>query len=104
MRSRRSIGERCLAERTDNVDLGRLFRIEILDLVPRAGNKFEQMIELLGSGELARRSQLSPKALRIYNKIALLRPVLTEPSNGYRRYGENQLATARLIACCAVLT
>ena len=58
----------------------------------------EPTTELLSSGEFARRSRLSAKALRIYDKIGLLRPVEVEPSNGYRRYGVDQLRTARLIA------
>jgi DNA-binding transcriptional MerR regulator len=41
---------------------------------------------------------LSAKALRIYDEIGLLRPVDVDPSNGYRRYGVDQLRTARLIA------
>ncbi len=40
---------------------------------------------------------MSPKALRIYNSTGLLRPILIEPSNGYRRYSVQQLSTARLI-------
>lgn len=58
----------------------------------------EPTTELLGSGEFARRSRLTPKALRIYDEICLLRPIDVEPSNGYRRYGIDQLRTARLIA------
>lgn len=54
--------------------------------------------ELLSSGEFARRSRLSVKALRIYDEIGLLRPIEVDPSNGYRRYGVDQLRTARLIA------
>jgi DNA-binding transcriptional MerR regulator len=54
--------------------------------------------ELLSSGEFARRSRLSTKALRIYDEIGLLWPIEVEPSNGYRRYGLDQLPTARLIA------
>jgi DNA-binding transcriptional MerR regulator len=54
--------------------------------------------ELLSSGEFARRSRLSAKALRLYDEIGLLRPVAVEPSNRYRRYGVDQLRTARLIA------
>ncbi|HVC39450.1 MAG TPA: MerR family transcriptional regulator [Candidatus Dormibacteraeota bacterium] len=54
--------------------------------------------ELLSSGEFARRSRLSAKALRIYDQIGLLRPLSWEPSNGYRRYGADQLRMARLIA------
>jgi DNA-binding transcriptional MerR regulator len=57
----------------------------------------EPPAELLNSGEFARRSRLSAKALRIYDEIGLLRPVDVEP-NGYRRYGVDQLRTARLIA------
>ncbi len=58
----------------------------------------EPVAELLSSGEFARRSRLSPKALRIYDEIGLLRPVDVDPSNGYRRYGVEQLSTARLVA------
>jgi len=54
--------------------------------------------ELLSSGEFARRSRLSVKALRIYDDIGLLPPAAVEPSGGYRRYGVDQLRTARLIS------
>jgi DNA-binding transcriptional MerR regulator len=40
---------------------------------------------------------LSPKALRLYNDMGLLVPADVDPENGYRRYRESQLATARLI-------
>jgi DNA-binding transcriptional MerR regulator len=53
---------------------------------------------LLTSGEFARRSRLSAKALRLYDRIGLLRPAEVEPGNGYRRYHESQLYAARLIA------
>jgi DNA-binding transcriptional MerR regulator len=52
----------------------------------------------LTSGEFARRSRLSIKALRLYDRIGLLRPAEVEPGNGYRRYHESQLYAARLIA------
>jgi DNA-binding transcriptional MerR regulator len=58
----------------------------------------ETIADLLSSGEFARRSRLSAKALRIYDEIGLLRPAYVETSNGYRRYGVEQLRTARLIA------
>jgi DNA-binding transcriptional MerR regulator len=58
----------------------------------------EPEAELLSSGEFARRSHLSAKALRLYGEIGLLRPVEVDPGNGYRRYGVAQLRTARLIA------
>jgi DNA-binding transcriptional MerR regulator len=52
---------------------------------------------LISSGEFARRTRLSPKALRIYQRVGLLRPVAVEP-NGYRRYDPAQVPTGRLIA------
>ncbi len=55
-------------------------------------------MSLLSSGEFARRSRLSVKALRLYDQIGLLRPAEVEPGNGYRGYAESQLYAARLIA------
>jgi DNA-binding transcriptional MerR regulator/effector-binding domain-containing protein len=52
----------------------------------------------LSIGEFARRSLLSPKALRLYDRLGLLPPADVDWHNGYRRYRESQLATARLIA------
>lgn len=49
-------------------------------------------------GEFARRSMLSPKALRLYDRQGLLVPAEIDPENRYRRYRESQLADARLIA------
>lgn len=49
-------------------------------------------------GEFARRSMLSPKALRIYDRQGLLVPSHVDPANRYRRYRESQLADARLIS------
>jgi DNA-binding transcriptional MerR regulator len=59
------------------------------------GNEGDQ---LLGIGEFSRRSWLSPKALRLYERLGLLVPARIGEENGYRRYREGQLATARLIA------
>lgn len=56
------------------------------------------MARLLGTGEFARRSRLSVKALRLYERQGLLRPVEVDAGNGYRRYGEDQLVPARLVA------
>jgi DNA-binding transcriptional MerR regulator len=53
---------------------------------------------LLGIGGFARRSQLSVKALRLYERQGLLRPAEVDAANGYRRYREDQLADARLVA------
>ncbi|MDQ3655838.1 MAG: MerR family transcriptional regulator [Chloroflexota bacterium] len=52
----------------------------------------------LSIGQFARRSLLSPKALRLYDRQGLLAPAEVDPVNGYRRYRESQLADARLIA------
>jgi DNA-binding transcriptional MerR regulator len=54
--------------------------------------------ERLTIGEFARRSFLSPKALRLYDRQGLLVPAEVDPQSGYRFYREEQLATARLIS------
>ena len=54
--------------------------------------------QLLTIGVFARRSRLSPKALRLYERLGLLTPAHVDEGNGYRRYRESQLETARLIA------
>lgn len=46
----------------------------------------------------ARRSLLSPKALRLYDDSGLLRPERVDPQTGYRYYDESQLEQARLIS------
>ncbi len=52
---------------------------------------------LLTIGVFARRSRLSMKALRLYDRLGLLRPADVDPESGYRRYRESQLVTARLV-------
>lgn len=52
---------------------------------------------LLSIGVFARRSRLSMKALRLYDRRGLLTPAHVDPDTGYRRYRESQLLTARLI-------
>jgi DNA-binding transcriptional MerR regulator/effector-binding domain-containing protein len=49
-------------------------------------------------GAFARRSRLSPKALRLYDRHGILVPAHVDQENGYRRYHESQLGAARLIA------
>jgi DNA-binding transcriptional MerR regulator len=49
-------------------------------------------------GEFAKRSQLSPKALRLYDELALLTPARVDDGSGYRYYTASQLDRARLIA------
>ena len=57
----------------------------------------KQERQLLPTGEFARRSGLSLKALRIYDENGLLRPAEVDPATGRRGYGPEQLQTARLI-------
>jgi DNA-binding transcriptional MerR regulator len=52
---------------------------------------------LTSIGEFARRSRLSPKALRLYDRLGLLRPARIDPESGYRWYAPGQLDQARLI-------
>ena len=52
---------------------------------------------LVSIGVFARRSRLSMKALRLYDRRGLLTRADVDPDTGYRRYRESQLGTARLI-------
>ena len=49
-------------------------------------------------GEFARRSRLSPKALRLYDELGLLEPARVDHDSGYRYYSASQLDRAQLIA------
>jgi protein phosphatase len=53
--------------------------------------------DLLPIGQFAEASRLSLKALRIYDRLGLLRPVRVDEQTGYRYYHEDQLRSARLI-------
>ncbi|MFH7336079.1 protein phosphatase 2C domain-containing protein [Streptomyces sp. KHY 26] len=55
-------------------------------------------MELLTIGAFARMSRLSPKALRLYDELDLLRPARVDPGTGYRYYSAGQLGRARLVA------
>jgi DNA-binding transcriptional MerR regulator len=48
-------------------------------------------------GAYAAATQLTAKALRLYDEQGLLRPSTTDASTGYRYYRVNQVATGRLI-------
>jgi DNA-binding transcriptional MerR regulator len=52
----------------------------------------------MGIGEFARRSRLSPKALRLYDELDLLPPARVDGSSGYRFYDASQLERAGLVA------
>lgn len=55
-------------------------------------------MELLTIGAFARAARLTPKALRLYDEVGLLRPAAVDPESAYRFYDPEQLARARLIA------
>jgi PPM family protein phosphatase len=55
-------------------------------------------VKLLTIGEFARESRLSPKALRLYDQLGLLRPGRVDEWTGYRYYAPSQLERARLVA------
>lgn len=55
-------------------------------------------MEEMSIGEFARRSRLSPKALRLYDGLGLLSPARVDELSGYRYYEDLQLEEARLIA------
>lgn len=53
--------------------------------------------ELLTVGLMARRSGLTVKALRHYDRTGLLRPAAVDGATGYRLYRGDQVAEARLV-------
>jgi DNA-binding transcriptional MerR regulator len=55
-------------------------------------------VDQMSIGEFARRSRLSPKALRLYDELGLLPPARVDEDSGYRFYEPGQLKQARLIA------
>lgn len=54
--------------------------------------------DMITIGELAARTRLSLKALRLYGARGLLPPALVDPLTGVRRYGPAQVERARRIA------
>ena len=56
------------------------------------------MTDLMTIGAFAERTRLSAKALRLYDRLGLVRPARTDPASGYRFYGEDQVDGARLVA------
>jgi serine/threonine protein phosphatase PrpC len=55
-------------------------------------------MELLTIGAFSKACRLSPKALRLYDELELLRPARVDPDTGYRYYAVEQLERARLVA------
>jgi protein phosphatase len=55
-------------------------------------------MDLMGIGEFAQLSWLSPRALRLYDELGLLPPARVDPDSGYRWYAAGHLDRARLVA------
>ena len=53
--------------------------------------------QLLTVGQVARRSGLTSKALRHYDRVSLLRPAAVDGATGYRLYRADQVAEAQLV-------
>ena len=58
---------------------------------------------LMTIGDFARDAGLTPKALRLYDDLGLLRPACVDPHSGYRWYAPSQLERARLVATLRLL-
>jgi DNA-binding transcriptional MerR regulator len=56
------------------------------------------MTDLMTIGAFGERTRLSAKALRLYDRLGLVRPARTDPDSGYRFYREDQVDGARLVA------
>ncbi|MFJ1870081.1 MerR family transcriptional regulator [Streptomyces chartreusis] len=54
--------------------------------------------DMLTIGAFAKAGRLSPKALRLYDELDLLKPGRVDPDTGYRYYAVAQLEQARLVA------
>ncbi|MFD5628572.1 MerR family transcriptional regulator [Streptomyces sp. NPDC127072] len=54
--------------------------------------------DLLTIGAFAARSRLSPKALRLYDRLGLLAPAYVDEVSGYRYYRADQAERARTVA------
>ncbi|MET8288202.1 MerR family transcriptional regulator [Streptomyces sp. NPDC005132] len=54
--------------------------------------------ELLTIGAFAARARLSPKALRLYDRLGLLAPAYVDEVSGYRYYRADQVERARMVA------
>jgi len=59
-----------------------------------AGDAAERLLSI---GAFARRTRLTPKALRIYHQVGLLCPASIDEASGYRRYDAGQVRTGQLI-------
>lgn len=66
-------------------------------MVAVTGCPSERDPEVMTIGEFGRRTNLTPRALRIYEEQDVLVPHSVDPANGYRTYTAAQIAPARLV-------
>jgi DNA-binding transcriptional MerR regulator len=52
---------------------------------------------LISIGQFSTRSELSIRALRLYDELDVLKPDCIDPDTNYRRYGLEQVGTAQQI-------
>src|SRR6202012_4423722 len=64
----------------------------------QTARSWRRPMDLMTIGEFAARTRLSPKALRLYDRLGVLPPAPTDPGTGYRIYRGDQVGQARLIA------
>ena len=60
--------------------------------------RMDLMTDLMTIGAFGERTRLSAKALRLYDRLGLVRPARTDAGSGYRFYREDQVDGARLVA------
>ena len=54
-------------------------------------------MDLMPIGAFAEFTRLSPKALRLYDRLGLLPPARTDPASGYRFYSPSQVGPAQMV-------
>jgi len=64
----------------------------------RTARSRRRPMDVMTIGAFAERTRLSAKALRLYDRLGLVRPARTDPASGYRLYSEDQVDGARLVA------
>jgi DNA-binding transcriptional MerR regulator len=53
--------------------------------------------DLISIGQMSRRSGLTVKALRYYDRVGLVRPAVVDEATGFRYYSHDQISSARLV-------
>jgi DNA-binding transcriptional MerR regulator len=55
------------------------------------------MKNLISIGQFSKRTELSIRALRLYDELEVLKPVFIDPDTHYRRYGLEQVRVAQQV-------